>query len=151
MRKIEFRGKRKDNGEWAYGYLSRDNEIAYSHAVYNGAEVYQHVRVAPETVGQYTELRDMSDHGIFEGDILGFSSLQKPLGFGRRYAVELVNGAFCAFLKGKRSGNPHRDDLLFWALQLEALYVKDCAEEYGGQLSFGVIGNVHDNPELIEE
>ena len=66
MRKIEFRGKRKDNGEWIYGYLVVD-EIADKYYIFPrgnacyerdiiGEEGYLHIwsfEVDLETIGQY--------------------------------------------------------------------------------------------------
>jgi len=71
MREILFRGKRIDNGEWVYGYLSYLTEqkaviIVWSNDGYN----FEEFEVIPETVGQYLELTDINNNKIFEKDIL---------------------------------------------------------------------------------
>lgn len=70
MRDIKFRGKRKDNGEWVYGYFWRMNDemtgnkpcITVSNV---GADNFFNHEVILETVGQFTELKE-----IYEGDIV---------------------------------------------------------------------------------
>ena len=124
MREILFRGKRVDNGEWAYG--------SYVHIVqYKGSTDYiadeepdQYV-VIPETVGQYTGLKDVHCKRVFEGDIVKVYDV---------YCNETVVGVveFC-------DGSFHIYDKDFTSYD-RWMYCK-----------VEVIGNAYDNQELLEE
>lgn len=81
MREYRFRGKRIDNGEWVYGYLfqskygtsilvNRDDRELDPGWFYPN-DVFECHKVDPETVGQYTGLKDsVSDEEWYEGDII---------------------------------------------------------------------------------
>lgn len=131
-----YHGKRKDNGEWVEGYYVYDesgqtteNPTAYichlnTHPCGYSLIPYE---VDPETVGQYTGLTDKNGKKIFEDDVLDCTS-------GLYERCEVIYNEFCS------------------AFQLM------CADGFSdfflcsiNHKEMEVIGNIHDNPELLEE
>ena len=145
MREILFRGKRTDNGEWIEGYAAMSGGtfiICDNGLTYGGFIVYE---VIPETVGQYTGLTDKNGVRIFEGDILrGFEyPFCSNINGEFNYFAEIVwfddSSAFGIYtfknpksnVRGISEGNT---DYL----------------EYFNADKWEVIGNIHDNPVLLE-
>ena len=133
MREILFRGKRIDNGELIEGFYAKsgdrnfiliDNDFAVGYVIMK--EVY------PETVGQFTGLTDKNGKKIFEGDIVRYQPEYwcEPLQSVVGYCADKWN--YPAF------------DLKDHDYEANGL---QCAHEEGG---CEVIGNIHDNPELLE-
>lgn len=138
---IEFRGKRKDNGEWVYGYLyithNGEYEISNYDAKYN-IERMTHI-VIPKTVGQYTGLTDMYGNKIFEGDVVKCTDEINDFEF---MAVVLFGNPNAQYNWGFQlkqiSGEKANTNILLWVEM----------EETGAFIE--VIGNIFDNPELLK-
>ena len=137
MREILFRGKRVDNGEWVEGLLVFKNEIRVftTHKWYDEGEEGEYdttedLRVIPETVGQYTGLKDRNGKKIFEGDIVEFTDKYTR----KKGRAEIVFEAF----KWKYSGCYYGGNPIVWL----------CIDDRS--IEFEIIGNIHDNPELLE-
>ena len=140
MRKKLFRGKRINNGEWVEGFylvLPVGETVILSNKGY--------AKVIPETVGQYTGLTDKNGKKIFEGDICQVVYLDRRLrSNGKHYDVENVMIEEVVFEKGTFCFKTTFEDI--------ALYRPIGFEIYEKQKIkyFEVIGNIFDNPELLE-
>ncbi|EAD8859513.1 hypothetical protein AK904_02660 [Listeria monocytogenes] len=145
MRAIEFRGKRIDNGEWVYGNLMQFEDSAtfifaderkgastltYAHFIINNMHA-----IDEKTRGQYTGLKDKNGKKIFEGDIVAissdgvheFNSLVEYFSEDGYSAFDIKVPSTCYF-----------DSNVFSEVLMSGFY------------EIEVIGNIHENLELLE-
>lgn len=136
MREILFRGKTA-KGEWVYGCLLNDKHDRIG--FYNNAYKFEINAVIPETVGQFTGVTDKNGKKIFEGDIVKCDVWL----FEKKGVVEFGRGTFDSGIY-KYTGFYLRE--ANGEIDHNPIYNFD--EEYENCLV--VIGNIHDNPELLE-
>lgn len=132
MREILFRGKRKDNGELVYGnYAITDNNEKQHFIFQNKAFEFE---VVPETVGQYTGITDDNGKKIFEGDILGVTNDDPDYDYITKVYLD------CDTLCVDVQGQDYDYTSIGFAIEI---WDDECDQ-------VEIIGNIYDNPELLE-
>lgn len=128
MREILFRGKLTDDSKWVYGCLL-DKIYGAVPAIMSEQSVddafnleFEYNHVKEKTVGQYTGMKDKNGKQIFEGDILKFSDCGI---YPVWWDADFFTFGSC------------------WFSDFDPLYKYD-------RNKIEVIGNIHDNPELLE-
>ena len=131
-REILFRGKRIDNGEWIYGDLFRDKDGNTYIQYWTENKEYRSYEVDPETVGQYTNSLYFDGQKIFEGDIGGILIVPDRIMDIVHYEVAFDTG--------------EQGFLLYNGVYKCAIDLVDVSNGLG----LVIIGNIYDNPELLE-
>lgn len=151
MREILFRGKRKDNSKWAYSsrfFIEKRSYVYIPNPSEDmGDRAYLCREVINETIGQYTGLRDKNGEMIFEGDIIKSTGNRIPIISVIQYGeykpkmiydlleqyvfVGQIQEAMCGFYAKSKNG--------------EEMVLTNASSV------IEVIGNIHDNPELLKD
>ncbi len=143
MREIKFRGKSLYYNKWVYGFyleqdiynagskntkrdlIEKNQELIVESSKYSSA-----TPVKRDTIGQYTDLKDKNGKEIYEGDILEYKT--------REYLTDEI---YCKNFVVKWNQKTASYILRNSETTLSLNYV---------YLTSEVIGNIYDNPELLE-
>ena len=144
-----YRGKRTKDGVWSEGpllfvedkpaiYDQNDTDIS---AVwdYGEARLWGCYEVDPDTVGQYTGRTDKNGKKIFEGDIVRYVNPDEDAVTGR-----------VSYGEHSYSGTHEIGFYVAWQKPEWAMYLRDDLGFWTNFREIEVIGNIHDNPDLIE-
>jgi uncharacterized phage protein (TIGR01671 family) len=126
MREIKFRGKRLDNGEWLYGSLVILNGRYF---IFDDANRHE---VDPTTVGEFTGLKDKNGKEIYEGDVIALHCPRIKLVLIESFTIPATQLLWGALVD--------RKELCYLRLDQDWIY------KFGKE----VIGNIHDNLELLK-
>jgi uncharacterized phage protein (TIGR01671 family) len=128
MRTIKFRGKVFPQNKWLYGDLLTSDDFKVAVIRDHNSCVEQ--RVDADTVGQFTGLLDCNGKEIYEGDVI-----ESMNGFRRKVA----------FVEDAAS------PMLIWLNDEDIDSPKTISCNFIRKYGYRVIGNIHDNPELLSK
>ncbi|MBC6295553.1 hypothetical protein HCJ45_00245 [Listeria sp. FSL L7-1517] len=134
MREIEFRGKaihpnslEQIVGSWAYGGIFENKIITRNldmNSHYHG--FISEIEIDLKTIGQYTGLKDKNGKKIFEGDIVNFKFFDRMVGD----IAGVINFIDCVW-----AVSDFKNKRLYQLIDVD---------------NIEIIGNIHENPELLE-
>ena len=129
MREIKFRAKTIDTGEWLYGNLQVPKKEGGGYYMWD-TSAWQR-EVDPETIGEFTSLKDRNGNDIYEGDIISCDyGVDEPVSEDL-IEVRFVRGVFAFLWNGDLDDEcPVSSPTHEWAI---------------------VKGNIHDNPDMLQK
>ena len=152
------RGKRKDNNEWVTGYyvFQRKRSGVFGQVI-SELDFDRHLiidlrgnshEVIPETVGRCTDLKDKNGKWIFEGDIVRTQPFSdKPYSSKAKYKQHI---GFVEYRVSHFKNSLYEQDYKAeWVVNIKD-YGKFTCCNWSDFFKCEVIGNIHDNPELLE-
>lgn len=135
MQEILFRGKRLDNDQWVEGDLSH-NIQGEEYIRCWGWSAYKAYKIDPITLGRFTSLTDRNGVKIYEDDICCFMKRDSD-GISKQDCRVVVYSDTAFMLCKHIEGKAYDEEIdLWWHWQQAG--------------DFEVVGNIHDNPELLE-
>lgn len=157
MREIKFRG-RKTNGEWVYGDLVHNVGVGASTALIFPEEAHDswdRYIVLTDTIGQFTGLHDKNGKEVYEGDVL-FVREWKNLAMGmfdheerEQLSLEECKGEL--LYESQRVVYFEEGSMCAGDYYISALWDKQDKRHQYPIFEVEVIGNIHDNPKLLNK
>lgn len=156
MREVLYRGKDRYADRWVYGAYSLWDYSSKTNAMITDASIIDYndnclwVKVNPETVGEYTGFTDKNGIKIFEGDIV-----RTQLFYDRPYSAKRKGKQFVGVVEytvRKFNGNSYYPEQIYdaiWRVNIVEDMGRYVHSSWGDFWNCEVIGNIHDNPELI--
>lgn len=141
MREILYRGKRVDDGSWIFGncvlqgcriFIDINISQMFDTAFF---ENHNFKEVIPETVGEFTGLYNGAGQKIFEDDIVRFE--------GNLYRVRREDET----PGGVWSSTAYILQQIGWDCLMS---FEDTIDDYSNEICVEIVGNIHDNPELLK-
>ena len=128
MRKILFRAKKTENKEWIEGSYIESVVKASPFGYITSSYPTEPTQIYTVTLGEFTGLYDKNSNKIFEGDIV----------------------------KTDKFNEPNKQYIIKYDLQFGTFIGQDKHNMYfvtfdGDSDQFEIIGNIHDNPELLND
>ena len=142
MREILFKAKQIDNGEWVEGHYLRKYDLLEKevHFIFQTDKhnTWRSVEIVPETLCQFTGLYDKNGKKIWENDIIKyhFGENYAPIKYGYyQNCFDSQKAKHIGFYVDWPDDKCLRKDLGYWIDMVDAVPV----------------GNIFDNPELLQE
>lgn len=142
-REIEFRGF--DGTKWYYGDLeyNKKTNVARIHIYEEDGSYCRQYTIVPDTVGQFTGMRDRNGRKIYEGDVVRRKDSAYGMADTGVVKFDCSLGAFV--LESENRGRTYR-----------AVFKKGFSDNDGkctieGTYSYELLGNIYENPELLDK
>ncbi len=144
MRTIKFRGYNKKNSEWLFGsYILNRGHHFVAPNEFADSKTWEDYEVIEETIGQFTGLYDKNGEEVYEGDILLWT--RKNVHIEGRPLQDFADRCVIFYDDDKRA---FRFRYKFDCGSCSGLL--DFSDDRADESYIEIIGNIHDNPELLE-